>query len=197
MKTIRNNVFETNSSSCHSVTILTDSEYEKFKNNELVYNTRYDELISLKDYCRDTIKYLTTSSLDNYVESLEKYDTVKHESWELSKEELQEEISNINNLKNLSDEQIDQVIEWFSNNIINGEYPHGFSLEDFCESYDIDIETTKYFNRTQIYLLNNLISNSQLYTYEGFNDMGDYETYDVSREINGEKVHVIGYYGYN
>ena len=196
MKTIRNNVFETNSSSCHSITILTDSEYEKFRNNELVYNTYYDQVISLKDYCINTIENLT-DSLDNYVESLEKYDKVKHESWELSKEELQEKISNINNLKNLSDKQIDQVLEWLYNNIIDGQYPHGYSLEDFCGSYDVDIETTKDFNRTQIYLLDNLIGKSHLYTYDGFNDMDNYETYDVSREINGEKVHVIGYYGYN
>ena len=36
MKTIRNSVFETNSSSCHVVTVLSDYEMEKLKNNKLL-----------------------------------------------------------------------------------------------------------------------------------------------------------------
>ena len=36
MKTIRNSVFETNSSSWHVVTVLSDYEMEKLKNNELL-----------------------------------------------------------------------------------------------------------------------------------------------------------------
>lgn len=36
MKTIRNSVFETNSSSCHVVTVLSDDELENLKNNELL-----------------------------------------------------------------------------------------------------------------------------------------------------------------
>lgn len=36
MKTIRNSVFETNSSSCHVVTVLSDYEMEKLKKNELL-----------------------------------------------------------------------------------------------------------------------------------------------------------------
>lgn len=36
MKTIRTSVFETNSSSCHVVTVLSDYEMEKLKNNELL-----------------------------------------------------------------------------------------------------------------------------------------------------------------
>ena len=36
MRTIRNSVFETNSSSCHVVTVLSDYEMEKLKNKELL-----------------------------------------------------------------------------------------------------------------------------------------------------------------
>lgn len=36
MKTIRNSVFETNSSSCHVVTVISDYEMEKLKNKELL-----------------------------------------------------------------------------------------------------------------------------------------------------------------
>ena len=49
MKTIRNNVFETNSSSTHSISIFYAEDYEKFKNNELLYNPESDELITLEE----------------------------------------------------------------------------------------------------------------------------------------------------
>ena len=39
MKTIRYNVFETNSSSTHSLIICTDDEFEKWKNGGCFYNT--------------------------------------------------------------------------------------------------------------------------------------------------------------
>ena len=48
MKTIRNNVFETNSSSTHSVSVFYAEDYEKFKNNELLYDPKSDELITLE-----------------------------------------------------------------------------------------------------------------------------------------------------
>lgn len=53
-KTVRKNVFETNSSSTHSLVFCTDEEYEKLKkeemfiqcwNNELVAKDQYDEMI--------------------------------------------------------------------------------------------------------------------------------------------------------
>lgn len=38
MKQIRLGIFETNSSSTHSIVICTDEEFEKWKNGELVYD---------------------------------------------------------------------------------------------------------------------------------------------------------------
>ena len=43
MKTIRNSVFETNSSSCHVVTVLSDYEMEKLKNNELLLDIKLSQ----------------------------------------------------------------------------------------------------------------------------------------------------------
>ena len=44
MKTIRYGVFETNSSSVHSLTVCTENEYEKFKNGNMLLNTMDNEL---------------------------------------------------------------------------------------------------------------------------------------------------------
>ena len=49
MKTIRNNVFETNSSSTHNVSVFYAEDYKKFKNNELLYDPESDELITLEE----------------------------------------------------------------------------------------------------------------------------------------------------
>ena len=49
MKTIRNSVFETNSSSCHVVTVLSDYEMEQLKNGKLllhVYRSHGDKVLT-------------------------------------------------------------------------------------------------------------------------------------------------------
>lgn len=45
MKQVRHGVFETNSSSTHSITICTAEEYEKFKNEELMFDRYGDSLV--------------------------------------------------------------------------------------------------------------------------------------------------------
>lgn len=49
MRTIRNSVFETNSSSCHVVTVLSDYEMERLKNGEvllLFYKSQSEKVIT-------------------------------------------------------------------------------------------------------------------------------------------------------
>ena len=48
MKTIRENVFETNSSSMHSCTILTDSEYNDFKNGKIYFDRNIDDFLTVE-----------------------------------------------------------------------------------------------------------------------------------------------------
>ena len=50
MKTIRFNTFETNSSSCHVVTVLSDYELEQLKNNELllvIYKSQNEKVLTM------------------------------------------------------------------------------------------------------------------------------------------------------
>lgn len=46
MKTIRRNVFETNSSSTHSVTIVSNDDYEKFQQHEMLYDRELNKLVT-------------------------------------------------------------------------------------------------------------------------------------------------------
>lgn len=83
-KQIRNGVFETNSSSVHSITLCTDTEYDKWKKGELVYDYWNDKLIPAieltdeeKCACRDIYERQATPYHMNWDELT---DLVK-ESW--------------------------------------------------------------------------------------------------------------------
>ena len=56
MKTIRNNVFETNSSSTHSLTIVPEEEFEKFKNCDLLLD--YCAFVSAEDEYENVMENL-------------------------------------------------------------------------------------------------------------------------------------------
>ena len=83
MKQIRRGVFETNSSSTHSVTVCTEDEYNKWKRGELLYD-RYKkcfiEATDLSDYEKEQAE--------------EYYNVLKNVYWkdweQLSEEELKQ-----------------------------------------------------------------------------------------------------------
>lgn len=49
MKAVRKGVFETNSSSTHSLTICTEEQYEKWENGEVYYDRWNNEFITLNE----------------------------------------------------------------------------------------------------------------------------------------------------
>lgn len=60
MISIRAGVFETNSSSTHSLSLFSVEDFEKWKSNELVYDSRKKEMvpkINIKDYYYFQEKY--------------------------------------------------------------------------------------------------------------------------------------------
>lgn len=50
MKTIRQSVFETNSSSTHCVTIMTEEAFERFKNDEILYDFNGDREVTWEEF---------------------------------------------------------------------------------------------------------------------------------------------------
>lgn len=65
---IRYGVFETNSSSCHSLTMCTQSDYDRWKNGELIYDYWDGKLIPIDelddDY--DEGRYYTYDRFNDY-----------------------------------------------------------------------------------------------------------------------------------
>lgn len=57
---IRRGVFETNSSSTHSLTIVSQEEYDKWKKGEMLIHAWDEELISKDDIPEDKLSYYKT-----------------------------------------------------------------------------------------------------------------------------------------
>lgn len=71
MKQIRRNVFETNSSSTHSITMCMKSDYDRWVAGELVWSRWDDELVEITPSIRDSMEdgdgdYLTYEQFHDY-----------------------------------------------------------------------------------------------------------------------------------
>lgn len=73
MESIRRNVFETNSSSTHSITMCSESEYEKWKKGELFYH-RWDE----KFFTKEEIIEKAKEKREKYLKEKEEGKTLYH-----------------------------------------------------------------------------------------------------------------------
>ena len=97
MKTIRANTFETNSSSTHSMIILTEEEYNKLESGELYLNE--DEVITKEEAKNIFLKYMNEDkymydndlsfeeNIKNYLDEFEYYPSEYPQSLETWKEE--------------------------------------------------------------------------------------------------------------
>lgn len=68
---IRRGVFETNSSSTHSLTMCTESDFEKWLNGELVWSRWNDELVPITSKVRESMdnnegEYLTYDQFNDW-----------------------------------------------------------------------------------------------------------------------------------
>ena len=85
MKTIRRNVFETNSSSTHSITMCMESDYEKWKNGELYYLEDSDEFVNKeqRDIILKELVLKDKMDIDYNAQTITfKGQTVHYEDWE-------------------------------------------------------------------------------------------------------------------
>lgn len=215
MRTIRQNVFETNSSSMHAVCILTETEYENIKAGKglIVGEDHYEDLSveAVQKYFNNQAEYLKERN-DEYraglkeIKTLEKRDasslTNKERSFirwniELFKsdpkkaiengtKELKDQISeNEKNLETLENEE-------FIKNVADKVLLVVDSLS-YIKDNDFDYEEAGLTEKEFEYIQDFLSEKDNLNTF------GDgYENNEVdSRTINGQKVYVLSYSGYN
>jgi hypothetical protein len=71
MKINRYNIFETNSSSVHSLVMCSDKEYEDWKNGNYLIDISTNNLVPVDEArYKDPDRYMTKSQYDKYVESV-------------------------------------------------------------------------------------------------------------------------------
>lgn len=116
---VRQGVFETNSSSTHSLTISTKEEFDKWQNGELLFDRWNEEFVEVKD------NFLTEEEKE---EVKEKYNKKKQKYWkeweDLSDEEREE----------LYSEKIEEKKDYEELTTYH-EYFDDYYLSTFKESY--------------------------------------------------------------
>ncbi len=93
MRQIRRNVFETNSSSTHSIAFATKSEFEKWRNGELLYKdgwsdksqfmTEDEAIADIKSskYYNGELDDISTASQEDLYEIFREYDIYDYDHW--------------------------------------------------------------------------------------------------------------------
>lgn len=86
MLQIRRNVFETNSSSTHSITICSEDEYEMWKSGDLYWSS-WNENFVRKEEVEEKFKHSKLEDFDDYLydEALytfDRYDDIEMEKYE-------------------------------------------------------------------------------------------------------------------
>lgn len=71
---IRQGVFETNSSSVHTLTMCSDSEYKKWENGELLYGKYSEVFITREEYEANQEKYDSDDDYKSYDDYFNDYD---------------------------------------------------------------------------------------------------------------------------
>lgn len=90
---VRKGLFETNSSSVHSIVMCSDSDFEKWKNGESIYSREYECLVSIED--KDYLEWKKLSDEEKeeewtmydyltYDQFFNDYDAMEHETFKTS-----------------------------------------------------------------------------------------------------------------
>lgn len=106
---IRSNVFETNSSSTHSMIICSTEEYEKWQKGKMLFD-KYNETFIAQDIISEEDKKNTESF----------YNKNKTDYWK--------------DWKDLTKAQKENWYQKYMTNILGKEYPNALTFEDFINS---------------------------------------------------------------
>ena len=174
MKSIRENTFETNSSSTHSLTVVSKEEYEDFENGKILWNPETEELSSLDDI------YKTVVEDGNELIS-------PKEAW--STKEEKERIGTLLKLvtKEVFDANIASLLKK-TNGTLNNKTWKDRDVFDLTD------------DEKNIFELLNFIFESGLYDEEGYFELAVnnyYETFKMDKNIKGVEVVAFGHYGYD
>lgn len=105
MRLVRRRVFETNSSSTHSLTICTKDEFKKFEDGELFY---YDERLISEDERKEMVK---RRIIYNEAEFDFKARIITYKGKTIPYDEKEKELFSQENMNSITDEMINKYLE--------------------------------------------------------------------------------------
>lgn len=108
MRQIRKNVFETNSSSTHSLTMCTKEEYDNWKNGKLLFDSYYKKFVSSLELTKADFE----KAENNYESHKQKY----QKNWNQLTKEEQEKYTLGYIKENKSMDEIVTYPEWLDRN---------------------------------------------------------------------------------
>ena len=108
MRQIRKNVFETNSSSTHSLTMCTKEEYDNWKNGKLLFDSYYKKFVSSLELTKADFE----KAENNYESHKQKY----QKNWNQLTKEEQEKYTLWYIKENKSMDEIVTYPEWLDRN---------------------------------------------------------------------------------
>jgi hypothetical protein len=73
MLKIRKGVFETNSSSNHTLILMSDSQYDEFMAGELAYNRDRDEFLSIRQLQSEIDSYAESNNYEDLEDAIHDY----------------------------------------------------------------------------------------------------------------------------
>lgn len=119
MKQMRRGIFETNSSSTHSLTICTEEEFEKWRNGELLFDTWNDCFIEERPL-----------SDQEKTDAMENYNDIKSTYWK--------------NWEQLSEEEIESWYRRYASQYLN-KSNDGHTYDEYMHSsYDLEVYSKHY-----------------------------------------------------
>lgn len=215
MRTIRQNVFETNSSSMHAVCILTETEYDNIKRGKglIAGEDHYVEINAdtVKKYFKECSDYLEKRNAENKA-NIEELKNLKGRAADsLTNKEKSLLLWDTALFKSYPEKAIEKGLEQLNNNILeNEESFEKLNNEDFIKKitdkilYYIDsLQSIKEneFDYEEADMTEEEFEYFQefLSDYDNIDSFGyGYENSNVdSRNINGQEIYVLSYSGYN
>lgn len=185
MINVRESVFETNSSACHSLTLVSDQTYKDWVAEKTIFSEDTESFIEfdkLFDIC-----------LTEATEDYEKRKGKKEPS-EYDRKKLHVLEYIINHAEKESfDEAVKTLLKDHDGRILSG------MVNEDGEEIGLEYsETANYENATAEDIAMELLytfSDGLLCTEVGYYNNDDYETYHTYQEIDNVTVHAFGYYG--
>lgn len=185
MISIRDNVFETNSSSTHSLTICRQSDYDDWKNDKVVFLSEHQGFHKVSDLY-DLLVEETTKWMKDHEEYFQKPECDNRYTL-ITKSKIEAYMKMFD--KDSFTKQVTEILEEFDGFIDQ------YGEDKYSEVFDDDKHIFSNPRDAALWLC--IFLDESISTFDGYMESyGGYTMYEAAK-LNGVEVVAFGYYGSN